>query len=262
MHEYDTAFKITLQRVDVVLREILGTTITRWRNVEFPEVRSVRADLLGDTEEGELVHIELQAQSERQMAARMLEYCADSVRVLGRVPYQVVLYVGDEAPRMETKIQGPMLNYEFRLVDVRDLDGERLLASPVVDDNIVGLLTRLKDVRGAVRQLLSRIGALEPGEREEALARLLVVAGLRKALGTVIEEEAKKMPILNDILDHEVIGREYKRGELTVLRRLIAKRFGSLPPWVEERLSKLSAKELEDLSVRVLDVTTIEELLQ
>src|SRR5205085_4845599 len=49
-------------------------------------------------------------------------------------------------------------------------------------------------------------------------------------------EEARKMPILNDILDHEVLGREYKRGlqqgELTVLRRQIEKRFGSIrfPP--------------------------------
>ena len=157
---------------------------------------------------------------------------------------------------------------------MRELDGERLLASPVVDDNIVSLLTRLKDVRGAVRQLLSRIGALDPGERQDAFARLFILAGLRKALGKVVEEEARQMPILNEIMDHEVLGREYKKGheegireglqqgELTVLLRLIAKRFGPLPAGAEERLSKLSAKELEDLSVRVLDVTTIEELLQ
>ena len=40
---------------------------------------------------------------------------------------------------------------------------------------------------------------------------LMVVAGLRR-LGTEIEEETKRMPILNDINEHEVLGREYKRG--------------------------------------------------
>ena len=82
------------------------------------------------------------------------------------------------------------------------------------------------------------------------------------------------MPILNDILQHEILGREYKKGrqegrkegrqegELTILRRQIEKRFGSVPNWAEERLEKLSAKELEDLSVRVLDAKSIESLLK
>src|SRR5262245_27153298 len=58
MHEYDTAFKLTLQHVDVTFRELLGTAIARWHNVEFPQIRSTRADLLGETAAGDLVHIE------------------------------------------------------------------------------------------------------------------------------------------------------------------------------------------------------------
>ena len=94
-------------------------------------------------------------------------------------------------------------------------------------------------------------------------------------LGTiVVEKKVKKVPILNDILQHEILGREYKKGrqegrkegrqegELTILRRLIKKRFGSVPNWAEERLAKLSAKELEELSVRVLDAKSIETLLK
>jgi hypothetical protein len=99
-------------------------------------------------------------------------------------------------------------------------------------------------------------------DREEAFERLLILAGLRKMLGTVVEEEARKMPILNDILDHEVLGREYKKGELNVVRRLIEKRFGPLPKSAEERLSKLTAAELENLGVRVLDAKTLDELFQ
>ena len=64
------------------------------------------------------------------------------------------------------------------------------------------------------------------------------------------------MPIFIDILENKVLGREYKRGlqerELTILRRLMEKRFGPIPAWANERLTGKSATELEDLSVRVL----------
>ena len=162
---------------------------------------------------------------------------------------------------METTLRGPSLQYSFRLVDVRDLDGERLLRSPVVDDNIIVLLTKLKDVRGSVQQLLQRIAGLDAGEREEAFARLLILSELRN-LGQLVEEEASKMPILNDIREHSVLGREYKKGELSVLRRQLEKRFGTVPAWAEERLSKLSPQELEDLSIRVLDAKSIDDLLK
>ena len=82
------------------------------------------------------------------------------------------------------------------------------------------------------------------------------------------------MPILNDILDHEVLGREYKKGvqqgrqegrqegELTILRRQIQKRFGTIPNWADERLTRLSIAELENLSLRLLEVDTIQDLLR
>jgi len=76
------------------------------------------------------------------------------------------------------------------------------------------------------------------------------------------------MPILDDIMDHDVIGPAIReglaegrlQGELAVLRRQIAKRFGSVPSWVDERLLKLPIAELEDLSVKIIDAKTIDEL--
>ena len=288
MQEYDVAFKLTLQRVDVAIRELTGTAITRWHNVEMPEIRAGRVDLLGETPTGELVHIELQSSNDPTMAVRMGEYCFQVFRSFHRLPHQIVLYVGNAPMRMEAELNGPGMKFWYRLVDVRELNGELLLESTRVGDNIIAVLTATSDARAAIHRVVERIAALEPGERETALRLLLTLAGLRK-LGQIVEEEAKKMPILNDILEHEVLGREYKKGleegvqqgiqqgvqqgvqqgiqqgvhegELAVLRRLIEKRFGALPAWAQERLSKFSSKELEDLSVRVLDAATLEELL-
>jgi hypothetical protein len=197
------------------------------------------------------------------MAIRMLEYGLAALRKYHRFPTQVCLYVGDGRARMKTELRGPHLEYSYRLVDVRELDGERLLKSGRVDDNIVALLTGIADQRKAARLVVGRIARLRRhGARESALVRLVILSGLRKNLGNLVEEEAKKVPILNDILQHEVLGREYKSGELTILRRQIEKRFGSVPKWAEQRLAKLSAKELEELSVRVLDAKSIESLLK
>jgi predicted transposase YdaD len=51
-------------------------------------------------------------------------------------------------------------------------------------------------------------------------------------------------------------------GEVNVLRRLIEKRFGALPNWAGEKLAALSTSDLEDLSERVLDAKSLDELLK
>src|ERR1039457_3386547 len=115
--------------------------------------------------------------------------------------------------------------------------------------------------RARVHRVMGRIASLGPGEREAALERLLILAGLRN-LGRVVDEEARKMPILNDIRDHEVLGEEYKNGARMVLRPQIEKRFGAIPSWAEERLLTMSYVELEALGGRVLDAHSLEELLR
>jgi hypothetical protein len=138
----------------------------------------------------------------------------------------------------------------------------------------VAVLTRLRDQGAAVRQILLRIAQLPGAEQGKTLSQLLILAGLRKLTHTAhtIREEARKMPILNSILEHEVIGpailqgrREgihegIQRGALGVVRRLLESRFGPLTEVVERRLGALTEAELADLSVRVLEANGIEEL--
>ena len=171
-HKYDTAFKLTLQHVDVAMRELVGSAIKIWRDVEFPQVRNTRADMLGETKAGELVHLELQSGNAKDMAIRMLEYGLAALRKHHSFPTQVCLYVGETPLRMKTELHHPHLEYSYRLVDIRDLDGKRLLKSGRVDDNIVGLLTRLSDQRQAVRVVVQRIKRLRHGERRSEERRV------------------------------------------------------------------------------------------
>ncbi len=82
------------------------------------------------------------------------------------------------------------------------------------------------------------------------------------------------MPLLNDILEHEVLGREFKRGKLEgkregklegereLLRRQAAKRFGPLPSWAEDFIATRSLQQIEELADRVLEVNSLDNLLR
>ena len=91
------------------------------------------------------------------------------------------------------------------------------------------------------------------------------VVGLRR-LEETVEREIGKMPVYIDLLENKVLGPKFKRamqeGEMRILRRQIEKRFGAIPNWAEERLAARSAAELEELSLRIFDVPSIEDLLR
>jgi hypothetical protein len=184
-------------------------------------------------------------------------------RQFGRFPDQLVLYVGNDRLRMTCRIEQPTIKFQCRIADIRELNSEPLLANSSLEDNIIAILTRLGDERVAVRSILAHITEHDPERRASAIEQLMILAGLRK-LQPVIEREIEQMPILDDIMDSEVLGRERKRGialgERTIILRQIEKRFGSIPPRMAQQIDAMSASELESLGLRLLDVRTLEEL--
>jgi len=257
----------------MTVRELTGTAIAKWLDVELPKVRNLRLDLLGETVGGDLIHLELQSGNDAAMPFRMLEYYLGVQRLYGQFPRQVLLYVGEAPMYMQNELRSPDLFFQYRLIDIRTLNGDRLLESVDVGDNVIAILAQLRDDKEAVHRIVERIVGLAAAERETALAQLTILAGLRH-LAKTVEQETRNMPIDLDIRDHETLGpiiREARKegrqegrqeGELTILRRQIEKRFGALPRWAGEKLAMLSVSELEDLSERVLDATSLEELLR
>jgi len=207
----------------------------------------------------------------------MMEYSAAVCRRFGRFPEQVVLYVGEAPLRMRGVLSGPNFSFDCRIVDIRELDEERLLDSARLEANIIAVLARVRDQRATIRRTLSQIAAGDPDERARAMSGFLILAGLRRMAAEVIEQEASQMPLLDDIIDHPVLGREFKRGlaqgqelgreqgrhdgELAMLLRQIGKRFGSAPASLQDRLEKMSVPEIEAVSLRLLDARSIDELL-
>src|SRR5438128_11074383 len=72
MQEYDAALKLLLQgSARRTMRELTGTDVLRWLDVELPKVQNLRLDLLGETAGGDLVHLELQSTNEAVIPLRM-----------------------------------------------------------------------------------------------------------------------------------------------------------------------------------------------
>jgi predicted transposase YdaD len=278
MQRYDVTLKLLLQGpARLMMIELTGGAVEKWLNVELPKVQNPRADLLGETADGSLIHVELQSGNEAAMALRMAEYCLAVLRLFGKFPRQVVLYVGEAPLGMDSELRGPDVSFRYCLIDIRDLDGDRLLQSEETGDNVIAILARLRDHKEAVRKIVGKIAALAAAEREAAFSQLLILAGLRR-LEETVATEIQKMPVYIDLLENKVLGPAFRRGleegelkgklegelegELKILRRQIEKRFGPIPKWATERLAARSAAELEELSVRILEVTNIEDLLR
>jgi hypothetical protein len=179
----------------------------------------------------------------------------------------LVLYVGEAPLRMKDNVESPGVSVRFHLVDIRDLDGERLLASANLGDNVLAVLTRLGEQPKAVRRILDRIAKGRTGERNQALAELLILGRLRQLSGE-LKREVEKMPILLDIMDDEIFGPVIRKGlrqgrmegQVEMLLSQIQKRFGRVPPAVSQRIAALKSAQLKRVGLRLLDAQRIEDL--
>jgi hypothetical protein len=115
---------------------------------------------------------------------------------------------------------------------------------------------------------LENLSRLPRDDAKEYYQALLILAGLR-GLAKTVQEEAQTVLAI-DLSENEVLGPAYLRGreeghregERAVLRRLVERRFGPVPDWAETRLSTLSSEELDDISARILDAQSLEQLFQ
>lgn len=218
------------------------------------QCENLRMDLLGEDAGGNLHHLELQSTNDSGIGLRMEKGAQQTYQRTGKYPHQVVLYVGEEPLTMAS-------GAHYTVVDIRDLDGEDLLASESIGDNILALLTRLRDYGEAIRMILSRIAAMPADERSATLEQLVTLSGLRR-LELTVKEEVEKVPILKDILEHKIIGGAVRDGEQRLLTHLIEKRFGPLPDWANTKLAGLSIPEIEAISDRIFDAANLEDLLR
>jgi hypothetical protein len=274
MSRFDTVLKeLLLGSRSILVEDLAGSPVVEWLNVELPRTRNARVDLMGWLEDGRLWHLELQSENDDDIDWRSLEYFVLIRRQFKTAPTQVTLYVGEEPMRMGGSIELDSLHFRHRIVDIRTLDAERLLASENLSDNLMAILCRIENRRETVRRILRRIAAMPAPQRADSLARLLVLSGLRGA-GALVIEESRTMPVVIDPMKNPVLRQWYEeafaRGQVegvdqgidVILRRLLERRFGALPEWALDRLASSTRQEREDWALRVLDAGSLEDIFR
>ncbi len=277
MQDYDVTLKNLLTKPGSLLLEtVAGTREIRWLNVETPKVRNTRRDLLGETKNARLVGIEIESRIRPRFAFRIGEYQYGTALRYGRMPKHIVLYIGRQRKRIPDRYDDGENVLRWHVVDIRDLDGEALLASPHLGDNVVAVLTKLGEQAGTVRRIVEKIATREyDEERSEAVAELAILAGLRQLTDEVIEE-SRKMLSEREILKNAVFGPPYRegrekgfaegeaqgkaKGQVELLLVQLKKRFGTVSPKIRKRLASMESGELTELGMRFLDAQRIEDL--
>jgi predicted transposase YdaD len=271
---YDTTLKTLFQAPpQQLLRLLVGGQAREMLTVEYPTVRMRRPDLVVRLTDGRLYHLELQSDNDAAMPWRMLEYYGLLYQRYGQQPLQHVLYVGERPMTLVAQIDHATLLFEYGAIDVRTLDGQPLLHSTVLEDNILALLCRGGATRATVQYILARIANLSGTAQTEALTTLLILAGLRH-LQPLVREETQQMAIILDIENNPFLrdifeeGRQEGHqegqieGERALIRQQLARRFGVLPAWAEQHIAAADTTTLEQWGLRLLDATSLEEVFR
>ena len=178
--DYDVSLKLLFRKsTGVVARTLFGGgRIREWLNVELPRVQNPRVDLLARMADGSLRHVEVESKCPADMARREAEYYLGLHRRFDEHVEQVVLYVGNEPVRVPVLFLTPTMKFEFRLIDIRDFEGEPLVQSADLTDNMLALLTRANQER-VMRRVEERLVKLQGREQADAARLFVLISGLR-----------------------------------------------------------------------------------
>jgi len=241
-------------------------------------VEPIRADSLILLEaEGLLLHLEFQTKADPQIPFRMLDYW---VRGKRRFPdkkiRQFVIYLRATSSNLvfQQEFQDDSTYHRFEVI--------RLWEQPVTNFlEYVGMLPFAILVgQGDKERLLQ--GIAEKIDRIDDLnTRETISAATYVLAGMVLEENIIKQILRRDIMQEsvtyqailregrqeglkeglkegEIIGR--KQGLLTIILRLLTRKFGTLPPKLHTRIARLQIPRLESLAEAILDFESVADL--
>ena len=173
MGKKDIISKEAIKRIAVDLATILLELDIDPESLELLEtekqrIEDRRADLVArvkDTgsDERYLLHIEIQNSNDSQMPLRMMRYYTD-IRLsgFGETLRQYLIYIGKERLTMPDGIDEADLRYQYRILDMRQIDCDALLQQDSPDALVLAILCDFKNrpAKDVVNQIVKRIKML------------------------------------------------------------------------------------------------------
>jgi hypothetical protein len=277
---FDVILKKLFQSLSpMAMKALTGVEVVQWIDKELPHVQNRRADLLGRTRDGDILHLEFDTEGRADLPLRQATYYLDVYRSQGRPPRQILIYVGRRRVKIPHQLVTAEMKFRFTVIDLRDLSGEQFLASDSIDDQILSVLMELRSQRLAIRRIVENITLLHAGRRVEAIRKLLLLSGLR-SLEEIVAKEVIHVPVHYDIMKHKVIGPQLRaaielgqqqgreqgieqgieKGKQELLTNMLRLRFKRIPTGIKARLASASGDQITQWSLRLLSAKTIQEV--
>jgi len=164
---------------------------------EFTRVESRESDLLyknGD----EIVHIEIQNDNHKQMHLRMHRYLSDILfEHETQTIKQYLLYIGKAKCNMKNGIKIKNLDYNYAIIDMRDLPCESFLYS---DDPSALVLAMLCDFEGKEKQMvvntiLKRLRELNDDRTYRNYLKMVNIYSTNRGLEDEVEKGVKMLTV-------------------------------------------------------------------
>ncbi len=229
-----------------------------------------------------IIHTEHQSYSQADFNRRMFTYFARLHEKFALPVYPVVIYSHDTPQRPEPnfyRVEFPgwtVLEFNFRVIQLNRLQWQDFVnqRNPVAS----ALMSKMQmdaqerpTVKLVSLQLLASLG-LNPAQVQLISGFIDTYLELNAQEEEVFQEqlatieprqEEEVMEIVTSWM-REGIERGLQQGRqqeaVSLIMRLLTRRFGSLTPQLQERIQRLSTAELEDLGEALLDFTAVADL--
>lgn len=247
-----------------------------------------------------LILLEHQARGDRFMSLRTLSYTALSYETLLRrkllppgktLPaiLPIVLYSGTrpwrhpvELSALLDPVPSVLQPYQPQMRYILIDEGELVRAGRLPPDNLASMLFQLEHNLGVehAARLLQALSRHLRGNAHQELYRafglwvrhILLPRAWPKRIPLPDSNDLTEIATMTATLDHSrdwtlkfrLEGREegLHAGQAALLRCLIERRFGTLPPWAEERMAHADLPLLQQWALNVLDADSIEKVFE
>ena len=183
-----------------------GVAVLEVLNVELAGVEERRADLVLLLADGTILHIEFQSANDKDMPYREGIYCLLLGQKYRRRVRQVVLYLGQPKMRMEDRVDLGETKSAYRLMDIREMDARRLMASGRPGDLVLAMLAG--GGPESVVEIAKRAGGLRGAERQGVLVPIGAAFGVAPANGTP-QNGDDEYGIINGLLQERICHGRY-----------------------------------------------------
>ena len=276
-HRYDAAVKTLVEQYPADWLRSLGVPVEGPVTLKEADLSTVSANadklLFVEQPEPTLVNLELQASRDDDLPYRLLVYASlilhqHRLKLLGLV---VLLRRAADSPVLTGTVGyeatlGGRLDYQYRVVRVWEESPDWALQGGL---GLIPLapLTRItqSELPGVLQQMKTRLAG-EPAPVQNTLwATTYVLMGLRYP-ASITERVAREVGTMKESATYQAIleeGREEGRVEEAgrMLLNWGTRRFGVPNEETEKRIKALTLEQLHELSPRLLDVESWEELL-